>query len=599
MARFDEESLRAVRARTDLVALVSETVKLRKAGREYVGLCPFHRERTPSFSVSPGQGLFYCFGCGAGGDAIEFLRLRDGLTFGEAVRALAVRAGIALPEETDGDVRARAERTMRERLRAALDAAATFYEQTLAQDTMLAREARGYLAERGLSSRTVRSFRIGVAPAQGLYAHLKALGYAADLLEAAGLRPTPQGSDPLAGRLVIPIEDVDGHVVGFGGRVLRADGQRPKYLNSPETELFRKRELLFALGRARPAMRQRGEALLVEGYFDVLACHEVGLTHAVASLGTSLAAEGVELLKRYAGRVVVAYDSDAAGEQAARRALALCARGGVPARAAWLVGGKDPAEILLGPGGERRGGRALLTEALATARALPMFILERGLAAGRDATPEGRAELAREVVAAVSPEESPVTRAAYVRETAQRLELPEEALWREMRRPRAAARTNRAAGGQNAQTHTTEKIWHAKASNLETARHKREEELAAIVLNEPSVGRDLGLTEEIFDDPELRMFLTAALTGAGPTWDATSDARRQALVERGKIYSEPERAARDLYARIQADRERAKRRAQVEKLRELEQQGQEVPASALEAVRHQARREVHADEGRA
>jgi DNA primase len=228
-----------------------------------------------------------------------------------------------------------------------------------------------------------------------------------------------------------------------------------------------------------------------------------------------------------------------------------------------------------------------------------MFILERGLVFERAGTPEGRAEIARDVLDALKDTESPVTRAAYVRETANRLSLPEEALWREIRQPAGGRSSNRPQEPQHAETHTAEKIWHAKASKLEMARRVREEELVAIVLNVPRVGRELGLTEGMFDDTGLAALLTGALSETEPSWDEELESRRQALLMRGKVYEAPLEAARDLYDRIQIDRERAKRRAQVEKLRELEQQGANIPAAALEEVLQQVRREVRADEGRA
>lgn len=581
MARWDDATVRLVRERTDLVALVGETVRLRRAGRRYVGLCPFHAERTPSFGVAADKGLFHCFGCGAGGDAFEFLMRRDGLAFPEAFEELARRAGVAL--EGEGDPAEAERRRRRERLLAAVGEAERWYRQAYRTDA--GKAARAYVAGRGIEGAVADAFGLGYAPAgSGLHDHLTALGYAPGELEAAGLETGGQARDALGGRLILPIRDGRGRTVGFGARAL-GDGQ-PKYLNSPEGPLFAKRFLLYGLDRARAAIRRGGEALVVEGYFDVIACHQAGFEQAVASLGTALGREALALLRHEAARVVFAYDADAAGRKAAGAALALCGALEMPARAARLTGGKDPAEVL------QTRGREALARDLEGARGRVPFALDEAVAQGRATTPEGKAEVAREVLSLLVEETSPVARAGYLREVAERLDVPEESLVREMarlerRRPRPQAR-------DDASPHRREKTGNDTPSKRKDARARREEELAAIVLNAPQVGRAIGVDAGRFRDGELARLVATVLAGGPEAVDGELGPRAAALLlgetDVATRYPDPEAAARDMWRRLEADFARAQRTTWQERIADLERRGEQPPDPYVEAVRREVRR---------
>lgn len=579
MARWDDGTVRTVRERTDVVAVVGETVRLRRQGRQLVGLCPFHQERSPSFGVSPDKGLYYCFGCGAGGDVFDFVMRRDGLSFPEALEHLAERAGVEIAHD-DADPVRQAQRRERDRLYAALAEAERWYAQRLRGPE--GQPARAYLAGRRVDAATADAFGIGYAPGgAGPAAHLRELGYAPDEMERAGLGPGSGGRDRLGGRVVLPIKDGQGRTVGFGGRALGAT--EPKYLNSPDGPLFQKRYLLYGLDRARAALRRGGEALVVEGYFDVIACHRAGFDNTVATLGTAFGREAAGVLGREARAIVFAYDADAAGIRAAKAALALCDTLGLTARAARIAGGKDPAEILAGAGGRER-----LATALSGALPRVPFLLDSALAAGAGPDPERKAEIAREVLSAVRDHPSDVARAAYMRDVAKRLDVPEDSLWRELERlgPRQPAPP---------QPHRREKNGNDNAPKRAVARAGREEELTAIVLNAPGVGRAIGVDPGRFQDPELARLVAAALDGRG---DMPDDLRPRAAAllvgrpDQAEKYPDAEVlevAARDLWHRLEADFARAQRAAWRERIAEMERDGQTAPAPYLEAVRREVK----------
>jgi DNA primase len=352
-----------VKSRIDITDFVSRRVNLKKAGRYLKGLCPFHQEKTPSFYVYPEQGTYHCYGCGKGGDVFTWLQETEQLEFGEALKQLADRAGVKLPERTarqpDPEQTAAAD---------ALSEAAAWYHDNLLKAPDAAK-ARDYLVKRGLKAETVRRFGIGWAPERRdqLVTHLRGKGFQdKQLLDAGLVRETERGlSDYMGGRIVFPIRDGDGKVKGFGGRTLGEN--QPKYLNSPQTTFFDKSATLFGLDLARQSIRRDGVAVIVEGYMDVVVPHQEGFTNVVASLGTALTERQLDLIKRSAPTIVLALDSDAAGQAAtlrgletARQALSEAARP-VPGRAtrtghlqtqaaqlkiAVVTGGKDPDEIV-------------------------------------------------------------------------------------------------------------------------------------------------------------------------------------------------------------------------------------------------------------
>jgi DNA primase len=343
MSEIDE-----IKARLDIVDVIGSYVQLQKAGRSYKAVCPFHSERTPSFFVSPERQSWHCFGaCGEGGDVFSFVMKKEGLEFREALRLLAERAGVPLPE------RGRAEEDAeRERLRQANEAAAQYYHRLLL-DSGEAGRARQYLEERGLDRATLQDFLLGFAPSgwENLLRHLRERGYRQDELLAAGLVTSGERGprDLFHERIMFPITDMRGRVVGFGGRSLPSAGQpeaQPKYLNTSQTVLFDKGSLLYGLDKAKEHIRREGSAVIVEGYMDAIAAHQHGYANVVASMGTALTERQVRLLKRFARDVVLALDADTAGQEATLRAIEYQEILGQDIRVAILPPGLDPDQAI-------------------------------------------------------------------------------------------------------------------------------------------------------------------------------------------------------------------------------------------------------------
>lgn len=334
-----------VRSRTDIVELVGERVSLKKAGKNYKGLCPFHEDRNPSFIVSPHYGTYRCWSCGETGSVYDWVMKTQNVDFPEALRLLAKRAGVELRAHAPKD------RTLAETREKAMDAALAFFRKELLRSA----EAKAYCEGRGLDAETLTVWEVGYAPEMGsaLAESLRREGL--PLSECRELflvdRDASGGFfDRFRGRLMFPIRDERGNLVAFGGRLL-GDGQ-PKYINSGDTPVFSKSRVLYGLNRARMAVSEARTAVLVEGYLDVIACHRAGLTNAIATLGTSLAEEHAKLLKRWCDRVIVLYDADAAGEKAAERACSILASAGLKVTVALLPDGEDPDTLLRTAGPE-------------------------------------------------------------------------------------------------------------------------------------------------------------------------------------------------------------------------------------------------------
>ena len=326
-----------------MVEIVGARTQLRRTGAQWSGRCPFHEEKTPSFSVDPVGKLFHCFGCGKGGDLITFVRETEGLDFVQAVEWLADRYRITLEyEETSPQDEAR--RARRDRLLSLLEQAAVFYERYL-WEADAGRPVRAYLGERGLGEEVCREFRLGLSPGGAVLAQkARGKGYAQDELVAAGL-VNRRGTDYFAGRLVFPLADARGRVLGFGARRLRDDDPIPaKYVNSPEGEVFRKGSIVYGLDRARAAVAKEDRAVVVEGYTDVLALHQAGLHGVVASMGTALTEPQLKELRRLARHLYLCFDADAAGEAATLRGMELAVKAGFDVRVVPLPSGLDPAD---------------------------------------------------------------------------------------------------------------------------------------------------------------------------------------------------------------------------------------------------------------
>ena len=347
--RYSEELIEEVRSRNDIVDVISGYVKLKKSGSNYFGLCPFHNEKSGSFSVSPSKQMYYCFGCGAGGNVITFIMEYENYTFMEAVRMLAERAGIELPqmEETPEE---RKSRDIRSQLLEINKLAAVYYFHQLRGQN--GSTAMNYLKKRELGDETIQRFGLGYSSmySDDLYRYIKSKGYKDDILKESGLFTYGDGkvTDKFWNRVMFPIMDMNNRVIGFGGRVM-GDG-KPKYLNSPETKLFDKSRNLYGLNIARTS--RKPNIIICEGYMDVISLHQAGFNQAVASLGTALTSGQASLMKRYTDQVLITYDSDGAGVKAALRAIPILKVAGLTTKVINMKPYKDPDEFIKGLGAE-------------------------------------------------------------------------------------------------------------------------------------------------------------------------------------------------------------------------------------------------------
>ena len=422
MALYTRDSIERLRDTVDMAELVGSKTDLRRVGSRLTGLCPFHDERTPSFSVNAQEKLFYCFGCHAKGDAIGFVEQTEGLDFRESVEFLADRYGVELELENENP-QAEARRRRRERLLALLDRATRFYDSYL-WDSTEARRARDYLAGRGLSEEVLRQFRVGYSPSawDRMLLGARQSGFSEEELMAAGLaqrgRDGRSAFDRFRGRIMFPLADGRGRVLGFGARQM-GEGRGPKYLNTSENEIYHKGRQLFGLDIARAEAARSGRIVVVEGYTDVLALHQAGIREAVAIMGTALTQEQLAEVGRAASTLILALDADRSGQEAMLRASRLADERGLELRVVEMPEGTDPAELVTSAGPEEFGKRM--------ERAIPMieFQVRRVLADADLDTPAGRDKAlgeARKLISAVP--ERTATRDALVREAADRLDVP-------------------------------------------------------------------------------------------------------------------------------------------------------------------------------
>lgn len=424
MAFIPEEVIDQVLRTSNIVEVIEGYVPLKQTGKYYRALCPFHTEKTPSFTVNPERQIFYCFGCGEGGDVFRFLMRREGFSFPDAVRHLAERAGIPIPERG----RPREEGTLKlfELQRLACD----YFQKTLkSPEGAVARE---YLSQRGVGSEAVERFQLGYALAEwdGLLRELTRLGLALRQVEAAGLVLPRQGGrgyyDRFRDRLMIPICDSTGKIVGFGGRALGE--QQPKYINSPETPVYKKGVHLYGLHLASRAIRETRMALVVEGYFDAISLHSAGFPQTVASLGTALTADQVALLHRYADKVTLIFDPDPAGIQAAWRGLELLVAEELGVGVVILPHGKDPDTFA------RESGKDALLTRIAAAQDIVDFLLSRAEERTGLQRVDDQAAAARQVLRLIAFMPEGVRRAKYIQKLAERLGVSEGSVLAELRR---------------------------------------------------------------------------------------------------------------------------------------------------------------------
>ncbi len=433
--RIREEDIALVRQRTSLAEVVSEHVTLRPGGFQTLkGLCPFHEEKTPSFTVRTDRNVFYCFGCGTGGDAISFVMEIDKLSFVEAVEHLAARAGVQLRYVEAGPAPARAPQSRRQRLLLANQAAAEFYAEQLASPE--AEPARRFLHARGFDDAAAQRFGCGYAPAawDALTTHLRRRGFRDEELVAAGLsRHARSGSliDRFRGRLLWPIRDVAGHVLGFGARKLRDEDDGPKYLNTPETEIYKKSQVLYGVDLAKREIARQGQAVVVEGYTDVMACHLAGVPTAVATCGTAFGADHVSVLRRllmdsdaFTGEIIFTFDGDEAGQKAALRAFDSDQRFVGRTFIAVSPDGLDPCDLRL------RKGDAAVRDLVARREPLVDFALRQVLRRYDLDSVDGRVEAMRRAAPLVAKIKDRDKRPEYARKLAGDLGLPVEQVMR-------------------------------------------------------------------------------------------------------------------------------------------------------------------------
>jgi DNA primase len=503
MARFSTDTIERVKESADIVEIISAHTDLRRSGVRFTGLCPFHEERTPSFSVDPREKLYHCFGCGVGGDVIKFVEEKEGLGFAEAVEALGERYGVEVERESE-DPRAEEARRRRARLWELLERTAAFYVSFLWESPKAAK-ARDYLAGRGLREEVLRAFSVGFAPSawDQVLTRGQRAGFSLAELHAAGLvQKGRQGGyyDRFRARITFPVRDPRGRVLAFGARGM-GDDAKPKYLNSPEGELYRKSRTLFGIERARKAIARAGRAVVVEGYTDVLALHQAGLEEAVAVMGTAITPEQLQLLSGHSEEVVLAMDADRAGRDAMVRAQRVAGAKRMRLKVAAMPAGEDPADMLASGPTDR------FAALVAGAVDLPVFEVESALAAADLSSPGGRDETLDEVVPVLAAMGESISRDELVRRVADRLDADPGLVLRRLGReggggtiPDRGARTPSPEPGPA--TGDASAAGNGKREAL-SARELQERALLAMCVTSPRDGREFleRLTPEHFSAP--------------------------------------------------------------------------------------------------
>ncbi|HET9591572.1 MAG TPA: DNA primase [Solirubrobacterales bacterium] len=484
MALISNESLERVKAAADIVEVVSAHTDLRRQGSHYMGLCPFHEERSPSFSVEPTEKLYHCFGCGVGGDVIKFVEEKDGLSFTEAVEMLADRYGVELEREQE-DPRAEARRQRRRRLEQLLERSAAFYANYL-WESEEAGKARDYLAERGLREEVLRGFGVGYAPSawDKILVRGQQAGFSVEELRAVGLAQRGRSGgdyDRFRERIMFPIRDRRGRVLGFGGRAMRSD-QGAKYVNTAETDFFHKSQILYGVDRAKAAIAKAGRAVVVEGYTDVLALHQAGIEEAVGVMGTAITPDQVAALSGMVEEVVLALDADSAGQEAMLRAQRVAAGRRMRLRVAAMPAGEDPAEMMAADGGPER-----FREILERAEELTAFQVRLVLERTDTASPVERDRALAEVAPVLAGMGETVSRDELIRKVAEQLDLEPA-----MVMGRVVAATPATGGRQDPgpETRAPTQTTPARRPAELTSRERRERALLAMCIALPNEGKE-------------------------------------------------------------------------------------------------------------
>jgi DNA primase len=572
MGRFGDDQIEEVRTRADIVEVIGAHVRLRRTGRNFVGLCPFHNEKTPSFSVNAERGFFHCFGCGAGGTVYNFVMRMEGLTFPEAVRSLARRYGVTLPEH---EVPGGPSGTEREQMMRANEVAAEFFAHVLwnTEDGALARD---YLKKRAIAPETARAFKLGFAPARpaSLAKALEKRGLRDAGVKLGLIRRDQDGvHDLFRARLMFPIRDAQGRVVAFGGRVL--DARLPKYINSPESPLYSKTRTLYGLYESRQAVAARDRAIVVEGYIDAIALWQAGFKEVVAGCGTALTVEQLRLLARHTKNVIACFDGDEAGRKASLRALEIFLEAGLLGRAVFIPSGFDPDTFIGDRGAQAFGQLAEHAELL-----IDYFLAEQAAEARK--TIEARARAAARVAEVLRLVRNPFEFDLLARKAAPLLGVGEEVLRRE-------ARTQPRSPGRNRAARTSPAPAPPAAAD---AGSRAEIGLLALALFRPELRAEIAAAAPAawFDDADLagalrELCATDAAHGALEGWLSErltpEQQARLSEVAVGAVMDDPERAralASDLVAALQ----RRRRQRGVETLRRAAHQA--APSAGDEAT---------------
>ena len=484
-----------MRDSVDIYDLVSGYVSLKKAGKNWLGLCPFHSEKTPSFNVNPAKQIFHCFGCGVGGDAFKFLELQEGLNFPEAVKHLASKTGIELPESRPRPDQKRTDDERRTLLKITAEAEAYFRSEL---EGPAGSAARAYLSKRGLTDPVVRDFGLGWSRGEwdGLLRYMRQKGHSPALLEKAGLivrRSEGEGHyDRFRGRIIFPIRDISGQVIAFGGRVM--DDSLPKYLNSPETPLYSKSNVLYCLDQAKEPARKQGYFIIVEGYLDAIACHQHGAKNAVATLGTALTDGHLRLMRRFAQKLMLIFDPDPAGVKAALRGFDLFAGSGMKVNVVSLPDGDDPDTFL------KKKGYEAFTACLRGSVKFMDFVLAQVVKDGASAAIDEKVAREAEMLGFIAKLPSGIERDHYLRKTAEALNVDEATLRQDLAKQRTA--------------HAGPRERTAAAPTAPKGQRPRAEEmLLHLMLRDESIAQGLRgqITAEDFTDPLLRRIVQRIL----------------------------------------------------------------------------------------
>jgi DNA primase len=504
-----EEKIAEIKDACNIVDVVGETVLLKKAGKNYLGLCPFHAEKTPSFTVSPDKQMFYCFGCGEGGNVFSFLMKQQGVSFPETVKLLAERTGVVLPEQRQTTEQKR-RLSEREAILDLNNLTVGLYRKTLQRDPR-GQAARDYLSNRGFRPEVIDAYRIGFAPAgwDNLTRYFERRGVPLELANKAGLvAPRRQGQgyyDRFRERIIFPISNHRGKVIAFGGRVL--DDALPKYLNSPETEIYRKSHSMYGLDIAQAHCRAAELVYIVEGYFDVIALHQNGIRNAVGTLGTALTNHHVRMLRGYigqSGRAILVFDSDEAGIKAAHRSIEVFAREFVDARILVLPPGHDPDTFMT------KFGPEAFIEKARKAKSIMPFLIDAAIE--RHGTSlEGRIKTLGDVAEPMAAFEDPVARSVYIKYLSERVDIDEAAILEKIRQVASAPVTGSMEG-------RSVRMAPPVSTRIKVSGGSRiERQLIAMMLQFPDILPEVSKQNvlALVDDPALRMIGQEALGERG------------------------------------------------------------------------------------